>query len=120
MVGEVRLWLRKWLSVDILAAKIVLLWKSLDNARSDIRTLKDELAVQQEQIINLRKLLESSQSEVKALKDELSATKDSLASLQNSLTISPAKPKIVPKSNRMNWKSFRSAAEKASDPKEPE
>ena len=35
-----------------------------------------------------------------------------------SMTSDPVKPKIVPKPQRANWKSFRSAAEKASDPQE--
>ena len=38
---------------------------------------------------------------------------------KNSLTSEPAKPKIVPK-QRVNWKNFRSAAEKASEPEREE
>lgn len=46
---------------------------------------------------------------------------EEIASIQeNSLTSEPAKPKIVSKSKTMNWKNFRAAAEKASDPQEQE
>ena len=38
---------------------------------------------------------------------------------QKELTSEPAKPKIVPK-QRVNWKNFRSAAEKASEPEREE
>lgn len=36
------------------------------------------------------------------------------------LTSSPPKPKIEPKPHRANWRTFRSAAEKASDEQEQE
>ena len=61
---------------------------------------------------------------IKALRErviqlELATTKPVLE-LQKNLTTEPAKPKLVEKPQRVNWKQFRSAAEKASDPKQEE
>ena len=39
---------------------------------------------------------------------------------QNSLTPEPAKPKIVAVPQRVNWKQFRTAAERASEPEREE
>lgn len=39
---------------------------------------------------------------------------------EKQLTSEPAKTKIVPKPHRANWRTFRSAAEKASDEQEQE
>jgi hypothetical protein len=91
MVGTIK----KWLGIDVLERE--------NRARADeILILTDRL-----------KRIDNSVAEA------LASASDMLSRV-NSLTPEPAKPKIVAVPQRVNWKQFRTAAERASEPEREE
>ena len=93
MVGQVK----KWLGIDVLERE--------NAARAD------EILVLTERI----KRIDA------ATADAINAASDTLAQvveLQKQLTEKPARPKIVAKPARTNWRNFRTAAERATEPEQ--
>jgi prophage DNA circulation protein len=99
MVGAVK----RWLGIDVLERENLQLAKSLKSAHQRITELSSKVT----RIDN-------------ATADALNSASDMLERL-NSLTSEPPKPKIVATAPKaVSWKSFRSAAERASEPEREE
>ena len=90
MVGA----LKKWLGIKALEDESLILAKTLKAHIERMDAIEAHFISECEQIVK-----------------SIAETKE--------LTSEPAKPKIVPK-QRVNWKNFRSAAEKASEPEREE
>jgi hypothetical protein len=92
MVGAIK----KWLGIDLL--------------EGDVRALQGANAARVEEILIMAKTLLEHTTRIEELETRPIA--------ENSLTSEPAEKKIVPKPRPVNWKNFRSAVEKASNPQE--
>lgn len=95
MVGTLKRWLKKWLGLDV---------------------IEDENLRLARAILAMEKRLEEIEKLTEFYRAEWDDHEGRLVFLETKLTAKPSSPKIVPKA--ANWKQFRTAAEKASEPKQ--
>lgn len=82
-----------------------------------------EIAILQRENVQLAKTAKAYGQRLAALESRPEKDEDHevrIALLENSLTAKTSEAKIVPKATKPNWKTFRTAAEKATEPQETE
>lgn len=141
MVGKIK----KWLGIDVLQRENLKMARSIIALRQRIKS--DSILLENAQLSHAERIQEAfhvhatrigeMETNLKAIEEplnqclsdgevqvELDAKLVKLTSrmdaYEKQLTSEPAKTKIVPKPHRANWRTFRSAAEKASDEQKQE
>jgi hypothetical protein len=83
------------------------------------RRIQDEVAILQRENLTMAKAIVSHGKRIDESEADAKNAIEIALDCRKGLTSQPEKPKIVAKTKSVNWKSFRTAIERANDPQEP-
>lgn len=106
MVGTIK----RWLGIDVLEAENLRLARAIHSQATRLKECETASSSSFANTVHL--------GVIEGKRDEDHEVR--IAFLENSLTAKTSEAKIVPKATKPNWKTFRTAAEKATEQENPE